>query len=119
MKIPHDGSLGTSPSTLNQGTLTIVYPKASFLFVNAGIHAKAIAYNLIFFLIQERRFLSEAFALFNRSSLGYISVICFFLFRDIDDEYIVKISTGIVEHAFEVTTFRFVKVIHKIPLIII
>ena len=33
-------------------------------------------------------------------------------------EYIVKISKGVVKHAYEVVLFRFVKARHKIPLII-
>ena len=40
----------------------------------------------------------------------------FHKFRVIDGEYIVKIPRGVVKHVYEVITFRFVKVGHKVPL---
>ena len=59
--------------------------------------------------------LSEVFALFNCSSAGYISGI---YFSNSGGEYIiVKISRGINKHFYEVMTFRFVKVIHKVPML--
>ena len=53
--------------------------------------------------------LSEVFALFNRSSLGYISNIYlgFSKFRVINGEYVVKISRDIVELVYEVKPFGF------------
>ena len=43
----------------------------------------------------------------------------FLKFRVIDGEYIVKISRGIIKHVYEVMTFRFLNVRHKVPLITI
>ena len=43
----------------------------------------------------------------------------FLKFRVIDGEYIVKISRGIIKHVYEVMTFRYLKVRHKVPLITI
>ena len=63
--------------------------------------------------------LSEVFASLTEVLLDIYIRNMFVKFRVIDGENIVKISRGIVEHIYEVKTFRLLKVRHKVPLVTI
>ena len=102
------GNVTTQPWKINNRNSEVIA-----FFVNAGMNVTA---NNFYISIQERSFFVWRFCFIQLKFCWIYMGNIFLKFRVIDGEYIVKISRVIIKHVYEVTTFRFVKFRHKVPM---